>query len=199
MVAIIDRRVGVEMKTVSLGGLIVVALGGAALLWYPAAMDDDRQISRGLAPEAAFFNSPRAAVAAIRKMQGEEDWASLARCYDLEGADIDRAALISGAFFIRTERPEVSHPGGFWRYKHPFAPAFDYAFTTPAVEAGVVIVRVEIEIDQGAGASAQRGWQEFSMRESKKGFQILPNDAEALDVAELLADPGPPSPGLPED
>ena len=187
------------MKGLLMSGLIVVAMGGAALMWYDSAMDDDQKLSEGSAPDAAFFESPKLAVEEIRKMQGEEDWASLARYYDLEGSGIDRQTLVSGEFFIRTERPQLSHPGGFWRYKHPFAPSFKYAFTTSAAEAGVVIVRVDISIEQGSGIPVQHGWQEFSMRESEAGIQILPNDAEPIDVEKLCADRGPPMPGLTRD
>lgn len=187
-----------DMKKSLASGLIAVAMGGATLMWYGAAMDDDWKLSEGSPPGAAFFESPEQAVAEIRKMQGEEDWASLARYYDLEGSGIDRETLVSGEFFIRTERPEVAHPGEFWRYKHPFAPSFEYAFTTPAAEAGVVIVRVAVKIDQGSDSPAQEGWQEFSMRQSEAGFQVLTGDAEPVALEELLADPGPPSPGLPE-
>lgn len=127
------------------------------------------------AADAGFFESPQRAVEAISKMLKEEDWASLARHYDLGGSDIDRKTLLSGEFFVRTERPEAAHPGGFWRYKHPFAPGFEYSFTTPADETGIVTVRVSIRIDQGAGQPVQVGWQEFRMRRSEKGFQILPD------------------------
>ncbi len=182
------------MKRSALVGLIVLAAAAAALMWYEVAMDDDRKV-----PDAAFFESPKLAVDAIRKMQGEEDWASLARYYDLEGSGIDRGTLVSGEFFIRTERPEISHPGGFWRYKHPFAPSFEYAFTTPADEAGIVIVRVSITIDQGAGSPAQEGWHEFLMRKSEAGFQVMPGSAQEIARDAWLADPGPPMPGLTKD
>lgn len=192
------------MKRLLMSGLIIVAVGSAALVWYDRAMDDEQelpeaqQLSEGLETDAAFFESPRQAVEAIREMQGKEDWASLARHYDLSGSRIDRETLVSGEFFIRTERPEVTHPGGFWRYKHPFAPSFEYASTSSTAEAGVIIVRVSISIDQGAGSPVQEGWQEFMMRESEGGFQILPGVAEPANLEELMADPGPPSPGLPE-
>lgn len=161
-------------------------------------MDNNQRLTHSAAPDAAYFESPRQAVEAIREMQGQEDWASLARYYDLEGSGIDREALVSGKFFVRSARPQVSHPGGFWRYKHPFAPSFEYASTCSAREAGVVIVRVDICIDQGSGSPVQRGWSEFSMRKSEKGFQVLPNAAEPIDIQKLLADPGPPTQGLPK-
>ena len=145
-------------------------------------MDDDRQSPGGSAHIAAYFDSPEQAVEAIRKMQQEKDWVSLARYYDLEGSGIDRETLVSGEFFIRTERPAVSHPGGFWRYKHPFAPGFEYGFTTSTAEPDTVTVRMTVEIAQGAESPMQRGYREFSMRQSERGFQILPN----------LAEPSPP-------
>lgn len=179
------------------GGLMVLAFGTAGMVWYELTMADDQQLTDRAVPDAAFFASPKQAVEAIREMQGQEDWASLARYYNLEGSGIDRETLVSGEFFIRTERPEVSHPGGFWRYKHPFAPSFEYAFTTSSTEAGVVIVRVDISIDEGSESPMQRGWQEFLMRESKNGFQVLPGSAQDVD-REVPTAPGPPPPGLPK-
>lgn len=191
----IFAKAGAQMKKLLSGGLIVLVLAGACLMWYGSHMNDTGEE----ATDMAYFNSPRQAVEAIKEMQREGDWASLARFYDLSGSSIDRATLISGEFFIRTERPEAAHPGGFWRYKHPFPPSFDYAATTSAAEVGVVIVRVSISIDQGAGAPTQEGWQEFSMRESEQGFQILPDNVEPIDLNELPADPDLPSPDVPED
>jgi len=162
-------------------------------------MDDDQKSTEGSRLNVRFFESPRQAVDAIRVMLENEDWTSLASYYDLEGSDVDRDTLTSGEFFIRSERPDLAHPGGFWRHRHPFAPSFVYAFTTPAMEAGVVIVRVVIQIDQGSDSPPQDGWQEFSMRESEKRFQILTYHAEPMDVEGLIADPGPPLPGFAQD
>ena len=125
--------------------------------------------------DPAWFESPRQAVEAITVMLEASDWPALARYYDLEGSDIERAQLVSGEFFYRTERPEAAHPGGFWRYKHPFHPAFHYAWSDPAGEPGIVKVTLEVEIDQGEGSPVQRGMAEFRMRESEHGYQILPN------------------------
>lgn len=165
------------MKKFLVSGLIILIVGAAGLVWYEMAMDDARELPETPARGAAFFESPRQAVDAISKMQGEEDWAGLARYYDLEGSDIDRETLVSGEFFIRTERPELAHPGGFWRYKHPFAPSFEYDFTMQTDVAGIVVVRVAINIDQGSDSPLQQGWQEFLMRESDAGFQVMPGSA----------------------
>jgi len=155
-------------------GLIILAVNFASPVWVETAMGNDRKMAKEPAYEASFFKSPRQAVEAIRKMLDDKSWASLANYYELSGSDIDRKSLISGEFFIRTERPEAAHPGGFWRYKHPFATSFKYANNSPADHTGVVNVRVSIRIDQGAGSPAQEGWQEFKMRQSEQGFQILP-------------------------
>lgn len=187
------------MKRLLISGLIIATVGSVALMWYDSIMDNNKELPVGSGLEAAFFETPEQAVDSIRGMLRSENWASLARYYDLSGSGIDRDTLDSGEFFIRTERPEVSHPAGFWRYKHPFPPSFEYAFTTPADEAGIFVVRVSISIDQGAGSPAQEGWQDFLMRESGKGFQILPDDAGLIGVEEPLTDPGPPSAGIPEN
>ena len=181
------------MKRVLTSWSIILALSAASLIFYQTAMGDDRQMTAEPGYEALYFASPQQAVDAIGTMLRERDWAVLARYYDLAGADIDRKTLISGDFFVRTEPPEVSHPGGFWRYKHPFAPGFEYASDSGADQDGIVTVRVSITIDQGSGAPAQEGRQEFQMRRSERGLQVLPQTRERA--------PGPPptlaSPPLP--
>lgn len=167
------------MKRPLASGLIIVVAGAAGLMWYQGAMDSNRQSAR-VATEAAmddvaFFETPKWAVEKIKVMLTEEDWGSLARYYDLSGSDIDRSSLVSGEFFIRSERPEAAHPGEFWRYKHPFSPSFDYSFSSPTDEDGIVIVQVGITIDQGAGSPPQEGIQNFRMRESASGYQVLPD------------------------
>jgi hypothetical protein len=145
--------------------------------------------------DPAFFESPRQAVEAITVMLEAKDWPALARYYDLEGSDIDRAQLVSGEFFYRTKRPEVSHPA-FWRYKHPFSPGFHYAWSASEVDLAIMLappedapgavtaapegdpdivkVVLEVEVDQGTGLPVQRGRSEFRMRKSERGYQVLP-------------------------
>lgn len=136
--------------------------------------------------DPAYFESPRQAVEEITAMLVARDWPALARYYDLEGSGVDRAQLVSGEFFWRTERPEMSHPA-FWRYKHPFSPGFHYAWSGPAGgietvpvdedEDGIVTVTLEVEIEQGSASPVQRGHSEFRMRKSARGYQILPPDS----------------------
>ena len=141
--------------------------------------------------DPAYFETPRQAVEEITAMLVAEDWPALARYYDLEGSGVDRAQLVSGEFFVRTERPEVSHPADFWRIKHPFHPGFHYAWSgaevdianimsapdadTPEGDPGIVKVVLEVEIEQGAGEPVQRGISEFRMRKSERGYQVLPD------------------------
>jgi hypothetical protein len=163
------------MKRMTARGLIVVALAGTVAAWHPGTSDATDKSTEVTMSETAYFVSPESAVDAIRKMLTDEDWAALARYYDLTGTTIDYQTLVSGEFFIRSDRPDVAHPGEFWRYRHPFPPSFEYSYTTPSNEAGIVTVQVGIEIDQGAGQPVQQGWQEFRMRESEEGYRILPN------------------------
>lgn len=131
------------------------------------AIPDDR------ADGPLYFASPREAVAEIKVMLVEKDWVLLSRYYDLGGTEIDAATLRSGEFFYRTRRPEVAHPGGFWRYKHPFSPAFDFDHTVATGDPGTVTVVVSIEIDEGEGM-VQRGFSAFQMVEKPQGWQIRP-------------------------
>lgn len=155
--------------------LIILAVGIAAMMGYKGVMVSRGQTADNSEHGFAFFRSTKSAVTAIRIMLRDEDWRSLARYYDLSASDIDRETLVSGEFFIRTERPEAAHPGDFWRYRHPFPPQFEYTSATPPDEAGIVTVRVSIAIEQGADQPVQQGWQEFRMRKSAEGFQVLPD------------------------
>ena len=125
-------------------------------------------------PPPRYFASPQEAVPLIARLLEGRDFETLASYYDLGESDIDRAELKSGAFFIRAERPPVAHPGGFWRYRHPFAPGFVFSGFTPTDREDVFAVQVEIRIGQGAGAEEQVGYSEFLMVRSAAGWQVLP-------------------------
>lgn len=126
-------------------------------------------------PKKAYFDSPRNAVESLRRMLRAEDWAGIAPFYDLDGTSVDIQSLLSGDFFIREKRPEICHPGGFWRYKHPFPPAFEFFDVSLTPQPGVVIVRMRCSIDQGAGAPLQEGWSAFRMRHTEEGYQVIPD------------------------
>ncbi len=111
----------------------------------------------------------------IAELLRKEDFKTLANYYDLSGSDVQRSELESGDFFIRRKRPEVSHPGGFWRYKHPFAPGFEYAGKHQGSRKGVFVIEVAVSIDQGADSPVQMGRSFFYMVASEKGWQLLPD------------------------
>ena len=120
-----------------------------------------------------FFESPEMAIPVIKKLLVFSDWKTLSRYYDLKDSDVKIEKLLSGDFFIRNEKPELAHPGDFWKYKHPFAPSFNFKQVRELEIIGVFEVTVGIDIDQGDGM-IQEGFQVFLMRKSAKGFQILP-------------------------
>lgn len=128
----------------------------------------------GGAGDALYFASPEAAVPAIDGFLRKEDWKTLARYYDLEGAKVKRADLDSGKFFLRTERPADAHPGVPWKFRHPFPPGYRYQSTAPTAVLGVVEVTVIIEIDEGGGPF-QRGLATFLMRKGAAGYRVLPD------------------------
>lgn len=131
---------------------------------------DSASVSNG----AKYFTNPQEAVEQISIMLREKNWNELAKYYNLTGSKIEQDELTSGEFFYSDERPEVAHPGGFWKYKHPFAPGF--IFDNVKEEEGmqsIVEVTVSIEIDQGGGM-IQRGEKTFLMQKSDNGYQILP-------------------------
>lgn len=154
------------MKSCTMGFMaLLVGLGGCGQV-------DTDGVTGGTG--AAYFDSPQQSVRVITELLRKEDFKSLARYYDLSGTDIERADLEAGGFFIRRDRPGSAHPAGFWRYKHPFAPGFEYSSHQPSDQPGVYVVELSIEIDQGAGAPPQRGLDHFYMRKTEKGWQVLP-------------------------
>ena len=120
-----------------------------------------------------YFRSSKEAVEVISVLLDKKDWVTLSRYYDLSNSEVDRKNLETGRFFVRAERPEVAHPGGFWRYKAPFSPGFKYDHEEPEGK-DIVRVHLRIEIDQGDGM-VQEGFDSFRMRKTPKGYQILPD------------------------
>ena len=125
-----------------------------------------------------YFSSPAAAIPIITDLLEKENFKILARYYDLEGSDIRLSELKSGEFFIRRERPEVAHPGGYWRYKHPFAPGFKYKGVQATARESIYMIEVSISIDQGPDSPEQLGMSHFYMIQSEKGWKILPEKVE---------------------
>ena len=71
-----------------------------------------------------YFSSPAEAVPIITELLVKKNFKILAKYYDLSDSEVKISEMESGDFFIRKVRPKFSHPAGFWRYKHPFAPGF---------------------------------------------------------------------------
>jgi len=122
--------------------------------------------------QAKYFASPSKAVKQITVMMEEKNWSELANYYDLTGSQTDRAELVSGEFFYTEERPDIAHPAGFWKYKHPFAPGFEFNSIRELEDVDVFEITVGIEIDQGGGM-IQEGYQTFLMQKSDKGYQVI--------------------------
>ncbi len=122
-----------------------------------------------------YFTSPQKAVSIITELLKNQDFKKLAAHYNLSSSKVTRSQLESGEFFIRKKRPEVGHPGGFWRYKHPFAPGYKYSHIQPTDKEEVYLISVVIEIDQGEGSMQQSGFSNFFMIKSAKGWQVLPD------------------------
>ena len=79
-----------------------------------------------------YFSSPEDAVMRVTAFLRQGDFKTLATYYDLSKSEISRPHLESGSFFIQGQPPEVAHPAGFWRYKHPFPLGFEYRGKHPA-------------------------------------------------------------------
>lgn len=119
-----------------------------------------------------YFENPQEAIPVIKKLLIASDWEMLSRYYDLRNSDITLEKLLTGEFFIRSDKPDVAHPGGFWRYIHPFPPAYKYHHCI-LTRDNIYEIEMSIEIDQSNG-EFQKGFLSFFMIKSEKGFQILP-------------------------
>ena len=128
--------------------------------------------------KTCYFASPAEAIPIISELLQKNDFGNLARYYDLSNSDIRLSDLESGDFFIRKERPEIAHPGGFWRNKHPFAPGFTFKSVQATAKDAIYIVEVSISIDQGSDSSKQIGLSYFYMVKSDKGWQVLPDQVD---------------------
>lgn len=133
-------------------------------------------------PNEFFFESPALAIPIITELLKNGDFERLAGYYDLSGSEIEKSALKSGEFFIRENPPTVTHPGGFWRYKHPFAPGFDFSRARETERERVYRVEVKISIDQGEGVPEQVGFAYFYMIKSDMGWKILPDKKLGLET-----------------
>lgn len=152
---------------VGVAATVAMAVGGCSS--SPASKAEAAAGRRG----ARYFESPQQAVPQIDAMLRQAQWEQLAAFYDLTRATVDRSELTSGRFFEATERPPAAHPAGFWRYRHPFAPGFKFDRVEPTQDPQVSKVIMTVAIDQGDGR-VQRGFSEFLMRRSERGWQILP-------------------------
>lgn len=140
---------------------------------YVAVLIFILSFKNNLMAQASYFSSPQEAVRITSKLLIEENWKILTSYYYLENSSpklLD--SLKNGSYFIRTKKPEISHPGVSWKYKKPFPPSFSY-YTHLPIDKYKVKVEVQIEIDQGNGM-IQKGKSFFYLRKSERGFQILP-------------------------
>jgi hypothetical protein len=135
-------------------------------------MHDNSQKDRS---KTFYFSSPAEAIQIISELLEKKNFKTLARYYDLSHSEIKRSELESGNFFIQKDRPEISHPAEFWRYKHPFAPGFKFKSVQAAAIEAIYIVEVAISIDQGSDSPKQIGLSYFYMLKSDKGWKILPD------------------------
>ncbi len=122
-----------------------------------------------------YFSSPAEAIQIITGLLEKKNFKILARYYDLSNSDIKLSDLESGDFFIRKERPEIAHPAGFWRYKHPFAPGSTFNRIQATAKDAVYVIEASISIDQGSDSPKQIGLSHFYMVKSDKGWKILPD------------------------
>jgi hypothetical protein len=125
-----------------------------------------------------YFSSPSISIQIISELLVEKKFKILAKYYDLSNSKIKLSELESGDFFIQKERPEVAHPAGFWRYKHPFAPGFTFSSARVTANDAIYIIEVSISIDQGMDFPKQIGYSHFYMIKSEKGWKILPDQVD---------------------
>ena len=124
-----------------------------------------------------FFPSPEKSVEIITQLLKSENWSTLSSYYYIiDGNQELIDSLMSGEYFIRREMPEVAHPGGFWKYRHPFPPGFTYS-SHEIIKENFIKVILIIEIDQGEGLT-QVGKASFLLKKFHEGYKILPEQPQ---------------------
>jgi len=156
--------------------LLLIAILNSSFLLY----SQTDNVTNNMIP--LYFESPEKAIPEISKLLMASDWKTLSRYYDLKDSEVKIDKLLSGEFFIRKEKPDIAHPAGFWKYKHPFAPGFKFKQFIEMDEPGIVEVTVNIEIDQGGGM-IQEGFRTFLMRKSEMGFQVMPGKSSSIEIS----------------
>ncbi|MCP3924148.1 MAG: hypothetical protein GY714_16330 [Desulfobacterales bacterium] len=132
--------------------------------------------------EEHFFYLPSEAIEIITELLKKEDYKSLAKYYDLSDSEIKISQLESGVFFIRSKPPEICHPAGFWRYKHPFAPGFKFSSSRETSRENIYIIEVSISIDQGSDSPEQESLSYFYMKKYDEGWKLLPDQLDESDL-----------------
>jgi hypothetical protein len=123
--------------------------------------------------QQGYFSSPEESVKVISMLLISEDWTTLSSYYYLADSNRDLLdSLLSGDYFIRKDMPETAHPGGFWKYRHPFPPGFTY-FSHEQLTEDRIKVNLVINIDQGDGM-VQTGKASFLLKKFPEGYKILP-------------------------
>ncbi|MBU8893560.1 MAG: hypothetical protein KOO66_12345 [Bacteroidales bacterium] len=120
-----------------------------------------------------YFTSPEKSVEIITELLKNKDWEELTNYYYLKNCNqsiID--SMLSGDYFIRKDKPEIAHPGGFWKFKNPFPPGFKYSFYEE-LEDNIILVNLTIEIDQGDN-NIQEGRTFFQLIKFGEGYQLIP-------------------------
>jgi hypothetical protein len=124
-----------------------------------------------------FFPSPEKSVEIITQLLKSENWSTLSNYYYTIGVNQELIdSIMSGEYFLRREMPEVAHPAGFWKYRHPFPPGFNYS-SHEKIKENLIKVNLIIEIDQGEGLT-QVGKASFLLRKFHEGYKILPEQPQ---------------------
>ena len=158
---------------------IVIAITILALLTACRSVDRAETRPADTSKTGSFFGSPEESAARIDRLLRDEDWKTLADFYDLAASGVDKSELTSGRYFLRTERPQEWHPGLAWKYREPFTPGMTFDHVESTSDPSVVRVVVVRRIDQGGGMP-QRVMDDYRLRKSARGYQLLPESPEGL-------------------
>lgn len=118
-----------------------------------------------------FFENPQQAIPIISSLMQDQDWKTLASYYDMNDSKYSIQELESGRNFYREEPPNTIDPFGFWKYKHPFPPGFQFN-SQRSLGDNLIEVLVSYKIDQGDGM-INEVHQNFTMKKSNQGYQLI--------------------------
>ena len=145
----------------------------AAVLVFTVAGCSNSKVPDATIPPVRYFVSPQDAVETTSWLLKQKDWEQLASYYDVSEGSLTRQQLASGEPFTRQGEADAEGQPTVM-YVQPFPP--EYRFVKVEDTANSKIKRV-IVAGVAVEGQTERPTDEFLLRRSSVGYQLLPESA----------------------